>query len=133
MGTNKAEEYADNKYTKQAKEYAITSSIRAIYENCIIDFKEGYNSRQSEIDELTKEKSLFIEKYTKSCDEVQKLEKVNDELTKEVERMKGSVRTLCIQHQQLLDKAIDEKITDEETDGYKQSLEILDEIRNLIN
>ena len=51
-------------------------------------FNELNNYRQSEIDELTKEKSLFIEKYTKSCNEVQKLEKVNDELTKEVERLR---------------------------------------------
>lgn len=40
-----------------------------------------------------------------------------DELTKEVERLKGSVRTLCIQHQQLLDKAIDDEITDELTEA----------------
>lgn len=38
-----AEKYADKKYTKQAKEYASTSSIRAVYDNCIQDFNAGYD------------------------------------------------------------------------------------------
>ncbi len=80
MGTNRAEELA-NEYAKQF-DFAEDSSP-------YLDFIEGFNAsnklRQSEIDELTKEKSLFIEKYTKSCNEVQKLEKVNDELTKDKE------------------------------------------------
>lgn len=44
-------------------------------------FLIAYRLLEDEIDELTKEKSLFIEKYTKSCDEVQKLEKKIDELS----------------------------------------------------
>ena len=92
MGTtNRAEELA--------KEYSLKmnginfdnlfpNTDETIGEIGIKDFIAGYNSSQSEIDELTKEKSLFIEKYTKSCNEVQKLEKVNDELTKEVERLR---------------------------------------------
>jgi hypothetical protein len=39
-----AEEYADNKYTPKAKEYAQTSSIKAVYDNCIVDFNAGVNS-----------------------------------------------------------------------------------------
>lgn len=39
-----AEKYADKKYTPQAKEYASTSSIRAVYDNCIEDFNAGRNS-----------------------------------------------------------------------------------------
>ena len=89
MGTtNRAEELA--------KEYSLKmnginfdnlfpNTDETIGEIGIKDFIAGYNSSQSEIDELTKEKSLFIEKYTKSCNEVQKLEKVNDELTKDKE------------------------------------------------
>lgn len=42
-----AEKYADNKYTKQAKEYAPTSSIRAVYDNCIEDFNAGRKSVSS--------------------------------------------------------------------------------------
>lgn len=52
---NKAEEYADNKFTPKAKQYAATSSIKAVYDNCIEDFNAGFNSRQIEIDSLTKE------------------------------------------------------------------------------
>ena len=89
MGTNKAEEYADNKYTKQAKEYAITSSIRAIYENCIIDFKEGYNSRQSEIDELTKEVDATFH-------ELEGYKEHNKQLQEEVERLRKERHILLL-------------------------------------
>ena len=72
----------------------------------IKDFIAGYNSSQSEIDELTKEKSLFIEKYTKSCNEVQKLEKVNDELTKEVEHKNHTIENDAI-HIETLTKEVE--------------------------
>jgi hypothetical protein len=44
-----AEEYADNKYTPKAKEYAETSSIKAVYDNCIVDFNAGYKECQEEV------------------------------------------------------------------------------------
>ena len=86
MGTtNRAEELANKHYDENQ---GYSDSVKISKNEHIQLFIQGYNSSQSEIDELTKEKSLFIEKYTKSCNEVQKLEKVNDELTKEVERLR---------------------------------------------
>ena len=86
MGTtNRAEELANKHYDENQ---GYSDSVKISKNEHIQLFIQGYNYRQSEIDELTKEKSLFIEKYTKSCNEVQKLEKVNDELTKEVERLR---------------------------------------------
>lgn len=48
-------EYADNKYTPKAKEYAINSSIRGIYDNCITDFIAGYNVANAKLEEQAKE------------------------------------------------------------------------------
>jgi hypothetical protein len=49
-----AEKYADKKYTPQAKEYASTSSVRAVYDNCIVDFNAGYNLANIKIEEMAK-------------------------------------------------------------------------------
>ena len=91
MGTtNRAEELAKelSERLERLCEGLAISGDSPSKETILNYFNELNNYRQSEIDELTKEKSLFIEKYTKSCNEVQKLEKVNDELTKEVERLR---------------------------------------------
>lgn len=78
MGTtNRAEEYADNKLTPKAKEYAVTSSIRAVYDNCVEDFNAGFNSCQIKIDELTKEVERLRKLITKYATHVSECEGVD--------------------------------------------------------
>ena len=90
--TNRAEESPikkmDSKRIKEIQQETAHSESVSVQQALLKVWNECAQQSQSEIDELTKEKSLFIEKYTKSCNEVQKLEKVNDELTKEVERLR---------------------------------------------
>ena len=87
--TNRAEESPikkmDSKRIKEIQQETAHSESVSVQQALLKVWNECAQQSQSEIDELTKEKSLFIEKYTKSCNEVQKLEKVNDELTKDKE------------------------------------------------
>ena len=93
--TNRAEESPikkmDSKRIKEIQQETAHSESVSVQQALLKVWNECAQQSQSEIDELTKEKSLFIEKYTKSCNEVQKLEKVNDELTKEVERLRKGI------------------------------------------
>jgi hypothetical protein len=118
MGTtNRAEELAKeskelfNNYSLGYDSTDFGSSIQYLMneQDLLKALVHFYNSRQSEIDELTKEKSLFIEKYTKSCNEVQKLEKVNDELTKVIDGYKSDSEELITTKELLLDLTISDK------------------------
>jgi DNA repair exonuclease SbcCD ATPase subunit len=113
MGTNRAEELA-NEYAKQF-DFAEDSSP-------YLDFIEGFNAsnklRQSEIDELTKEKDAFkkecgellvkLTKYeinnkSKKC----KLLEQNAELTKEVENLKSALELWKNSYAEMNKKYID--------------------------
>lgn len=95
------------------------------------------SEKNSELLKENRHLSIQLKEAHEVIKDYQDVAKIRDneivDLNVKLIKLKDKTRELLIQHQQLLDKAIDDEITDEDTDGYKESIAILDELRNLIN